>query len=240
MKINRKTKIALIIFISIFNFFSFKAIGASFDCNKAFTSIEKMICNDNVLSSLDTSMALLYEEKKDKNLIKSQRNWIKNIRNKTSSINDLTIEYSNRINYLANYRASNTNNSVDNSQNVPPKVKEENNITDNSRGAYPKIKDYANDFVVIQGIPYSTTRTDTNTTGNIMRCAEILTMDLMMIARKQAENENSLKEFVRYKDRIYTASWNFNIDQLEKDINNPEVIFMCNLLIQGSRGIGLY
>lgn len=57
---------------------SIDANAAGFDCSKASTSIEKMICNDRILSDLDSAMSNLYSSKKDDKLKEIQLDWIKN------------------------------------------------------------------------------------------------------------------------------------------------------------------
>jgi uncharacterized protein len=59
--------------------------AASFDCRKASSELEKLICSDDELSRLDESLSKAYREAlkrtdiKDK-IIKSQRQWLKNER----------------------------------------------------------------------------------------------------------------------------------------------------------------
>lgn len=63
-------------------FFSAHAQAASFDCAKAKTTIEKLICADAVLSRLDEELAAVYktalqDEKRAKSLIQVQKQWMK-------------------------------------------------------------------------------------------------------------------------------------------------------------------
>jgi len=64
------------------------ACAASFDCDKAGTKVEKMICADAELSKLDDGLGKLYQdvlgkanEKQKKPLITIQRHWLKYVRN---------------------------------------------------------------------------------------------------------------------------------------------------------------
>ena len=81
--------------------------AASFDCKKANTKIEKMICSDAKLSELDVELAKLYAEtraelknhsKELKKLIKDQREWLASL--KTTKKEFLKNEYNSRIDEL--------------------------------------------------------------------------------------------------------------------------------------------
>lgn len=56
--------------------------SASFDCSKASTSVEKMICQNSKLNKLDERMAEVYKEvrKLDQSVIASQKEWLKEVR----------------------------------------------------------------------------------------------------------------------------------------------------------------
>lgn len=74
----------------------------SFDCRKAATIQEKLICSDNALSRLDSELGVLYQEAKyvadDKNAIqREQMEWLKNKRNACSDVACLLDAYNNRI-----------------------------------------------------------------------------------------------------------------------------------------------
>jgi uncharacterized protein len=60
--------------------------AASFDCGKAASEVEKLICSDAELSRLDESLNKAYLQALERTLfkkqtIKSQRQWVKNERN---------------------------------------------------------------------------------------------------------------------------------------------------------------
>lgn len=92
-------------------FFSACAHAASFDCKKATTIVEKLICGDSRLSAYDSALAKLYktEMKKtnNKNTLKQdQRDWLKN-RNTCESSACIAKAYINRIDELpVKYKAS--------------------------------------------------------------------------------------------------------------------------------------
>ena len=78
-----------------------------FNCKSAkLSNVESMICNSPDLSQKDYRLNQLYEmasKKADKYQIKKgQRNWIKNIRNKCTTLGCLTKVYENREIYLGN------------------------------------------------------------------------------------------------------------------------------------------
>lgn len=81
------------------------AYSASFDCKKAKTAVEKMICSDESLSKLDEELAKVYAQAltavPDRNTLKKeQREWVKNKRNTCNDTNCLLISYKNRITKL--------------------------------------------------------------------------------------------------------------------------------------------
>jgi uncharacterized protein len=86
--------------------------SASFDCRKAATSVEKLICGDKELQELDTSMSQRYSQmvspdvSESEQTITDQRNWIKKVRNKCAAIECLKLAYRERINVLSDTAAS--------------------------------------------------------------------------------------------------------------------------------------
>lgn len=82
------------------------ALAASFDCVKANTKIEKMICADAKLSKLDDELTNSYrqaiEKSEDKQAItKDQRHWLKETRNSCVDTNCLKAVYEVRIHELS-------------------------------------------------------------------------------------------------------------------------------------------
>ncbi len=81
-------------------------IAASFDCAKAATSVEKLICSNEYVSGLDEELGQVYKEalviyadKKDM-IVRQQRNWIKWIRSQCSDPSCLATLYEARIGEL--------------------------------------------------------------------------------------------------------------------------------------------
>jgi len=77
--------------------------SASFDCGKATTEVEKIICGDDELSKLDESLNKAYLEALKRidlkeQTIKSQSQWLKNERN---ACQDLEEAYETRIKELS-------------------------------------------------------------------------------------------------------------------------------------------
>jgi len=75
--------------------------GPSFDCAKATTTIEKMICADAELSRLDLELGRLYEialkqAPKPERLLKQQRTWLKE-RDRCADVAGLRLTYQDRI-----------------------------------------------------------------------------------------------------------------------------------------------
>jgi uncharacterized protein YecT (DUF1311 family) len=85
-----------------------RAEAASFDCGKASTAVEKTICGDGRLSSLDDELQKSYQAALDTvkpsekpHLIAEQRNWIKYVRNVCENVSCLGRVYGTRIALLA-------------------------------------------------------------------------------------------------------------------------------------------
>lgn len=80
------------------------AAAQSFDCRKATTAIEKMICADADLSALDEQMARAFTDARkgvDASAI-GQVAWLRNIRNRCATVDCLKGAYTERIAYLRN------------------------------------------------------------------------------------------------------------------------------------------
>lgn len=86
--------------------------AAGFDCTKASTNIEKMICSNETLSKLDDQNTQLFKQYKsvsnDLNLIvQDQRDWLKHTRNSCQDASCLEAEYEKRNTYLSSRIESN-------------------------------------------------------------------------------------------------------------------------------------
>jgi uncharacterized protein len=76
--------------------------AASFDCGKASTKIETLICGNEELSKLDESLKKAYQKSLERNdvrqqAIKSQRQWLKDVRNQCQSAECVENAYVTRI-----------------------------------------------------------------------------------------------------------------------------------------------
>lgn len=82
------------------------AQAASFDCDKAQSKIEKLICMDTGLSALDDALSKVYREtlglaQNRQKAIKEQQRWLKEIRNACHDADCLKKVYQDRIDELA-------------------------------------------------------------------------------------------------------------------------------------------
>lgn len=78
------------------------AHAASFDCGKATSKVEKIICEDPALSSLDEELGRVYQKALSDSsnatqLIARQKQWLKDGRNKCGDRTCLKLMYPNRI-----------------------------------------------------------------------------------------------------------------------------------------------
>lgn len=90
-----KTLLTLLLLLSISLF------GASFDCAKAITKVEKMICADDQLSALDENLSKVFKEamnstENKEQLQKEQFAWMRE-RDKCKSNECLQQHYNNQI-----------------------------------------------------------------------------------------------------------------------------------------------
>jgi uncharacterized protein len=93
------------------------AKAASFECNKAHSAVEVMICLDPSLSKQDEVMADLYRRAlksadNEVSIRQSQRDWQRLIRNQCSTFGCLTTSYASRIAALREGRALGLDNSL--------------------------------------------------------------------------------------------------------------------------------
>lgn len=82
--------------------FALGAEAASFDCAKATTSVEKLICSHSGLSDLDERLADAYREalaetKDENSLRQSQRKWLASVRNRCKDLDCLVVAYVDRL-----------------------------------------------------------------------------------------------------------------------------------------------
>lgn len=78
------------------------AVAASFECEKAATKVEKLICSNDELSKLDEKLSDAYKKSLQRTDIKqkavvSQRQWLKNVRNPCTVVECVKDAYETRI-----------------------------------------------------------------------------------------------------------------------------------------------
>ncbi len=106
MKIFKNKSMLIFCFYLIGAFLSSNVLSASFDCSKATTAMERLICSNDYVSELDAELGqeykkalVKYADRKDM-LIKQQRNWIKWIRSQCKDPSCLVTLYEARIGEL--------------------------------------------------------------------------------------------------------------------------------------------
>jgi uncharacterized protein YecT (DUF1311 family) len=104
-------RIILFVMLLIGATISNSALAASFDCAKASTKVEKMICGDIELSARDSTLAIFYKRamnvSADKEQLKQeQRAWLKAVA-KCEDLKCLKTHYYSRINSLADISLNN-------------------------------------------------------------------------------------------------------------------------------------
>ena len=80
--------------------------AASFDCSKASTRVEKLICGDADVSKLDNELAKAYQQGIEYsedvlNTTMTQREWLKAIRDNCQNVDCLKAAYQSRIRELS-------------------------------------------------------------------------------------------------------------------------------------------
>lgn len=91
------------------------AYSANFNCKSATTAVERMVCGDQRISELDDRMANVYAKTLivviDKDAVtKSQKRWIKQVRNRCKNDSCLIASYTDRLAELQSLLSSNLNN----------------------------------------------------------------------------------------------------------------------------------
>lgn len=84
---------------------SASVFAASFDCTKAATAVEKMICSDNELSALDSKLADTYRNglrtaQRPEPIKDDQKAWLRMTRNRCSTVDCLQNAYKQRLQIL--------------------------------------------------------------------------------------------------------------------------------------------
>ncbi len=91
--------IAILFFFSNTLLVSNTASAASFDCTKASSQVEKLICSDRELSDLDSKLGNIYRPKASASpsLVTDQKQWLRQQRNLCKTIDCLRAAYLKRI-----------------------------------------------------------------------------------------------------------------------------------------------
>ena len=98
-------KLCGLIVLSLLSIFASAAYGQGFDCTKATTEIEKMICSDKELSALDDTLNETYKAAQkffpDGNVMRNlQQFWLKSTRNTATDMEKLKKVYRERVELL--------------------------------------------------------------------------------------------------------------------------------------------
>ena len=101
----RSPAIALYVITVWITLWAGPAFAAGFDCTKAHTTLERLICADKTLSNLDGQLSRLYNSVvshsvNPEGIKRQQREWIRKVRDKCRSASCLKDAYQKRINEL--------------------------------------------------------------------------------------------------------------------------------------------
>ncbi|CAI1153404.1 Uncharacterized protein conserved in bacteria, putative lipoprotein [Serratia quinivorans] len=216
---------------------SIDASAAGFDCSKASTAVEKMICNHRALSDLDSAMSNLYNSKKDDKLKVIQLDWIKNKRNNAHSTDELNALYAEHIQFLSTYAAKtdkydSEGKLVDASRPVEARqsVAKEKDKSDKLQ-----LSDFENEFISVDGMKYSTRYQEMNKSNYVIRCTDAMMIDVMNAWRKDSAKKNKNSEFSRLRKNLYNGLWNVTVDNIESKVNTREMRMICDLLSAANR-----
>lgn len=225
--------------------FSSSSMAASFDCSKASTDVEHMICDNSTLSSFDEDMAKAYKSALDRNpddvvvIKKLQHDWIK-MRDSIKDKGELSIAYQFQILGMNNLvpddeaskdsdSASNDEQNGDSSSNDEQASSKNDKKENNSKKHIPALEDYLKPYVNINGDYVSTTElVDGN--PNLFVCASTVANDVVNMNKQKAIKNNQVDLFFQVKDRIHTASTNATYDMFIHDLSKSNI---CQFLPAG-------
>jgi uncharacterized protein len=210
---------------------SINVSAAGFDCSKAATSVEHMICDNKVLSNLDSAMSNLYYSKKDSNLKEVQLDWVKTKRNNAQSVDELSTLYAEHIQFLSEYTTKINEHNI---ENKPVEASKPVNEENNSSGRL-KLSDFENEFINFDGMEYSTRYKEMNKSNYVLLCADVMMIDLMNGWRKDSAKKNQSGEFSRLRGNLYNGLWNMTVDNIESKVNTREMRMICDMLNAGNR-----
>ncbi len=101
----RQMQTKLLIAVTMLSFGG--AMAAGFDCSKAYTPVEKLVCDNETLSRLDTDLGYAYNvavnhavPSEKRGLVAGQRDWVSNVRDRCADKDCLANAYSARIHAL--------------------------------------------------------------------------------------------------------------------------------------------
>lgn len=230
--------------ISIFLLLASLAYSASFDCEQARTLTESAICNDAVLSEYDSKMAELYKQNKHKpGMVQEQRSWLKNVRNKQTTVKGLKRVYSDRIEELGE--------SVDTVETLPKKqTREKRSENDNiknknsdSKSSIFKDEDWIaalqGDLVETDNGFFSTVDYDepNMVSAKYRYCVESMKFDVYNLYEAQAKREGREKEFYLVRNRAKAFIHNYvNKGILQTWSDDPEFLHLCNEMMRAVFG----
>ncbi|WP_241647857.1 hypothetical protein [Rosenbergiella metrosideri] len=225
--------------------FSSSSMAASFDCSKASTDVEHMICDNPTLSSFDEDMAKAYKSALARNpddvvvIKKLQHDWIK-MRDSIKDEGELSVAYQFQILGMNNLApadevnkdsdsSANEEQNGDSSSNDEQASSKKNDKEDNSKKHIPALEDYLKPYVNINGDYVSTTElVDGN--PNLFVCASTVANDVVNMNKQKAIKNNQVDLFFQVKDRIHTASTNATYDMFIHDLSKSNI---CQFLPAG-------
>jgi len=203
-------KISIMYFIISLLMAAVNIEAASFDCRKATAKFEKIICSDTELSKLDESLSKAYSKALTRPDIKqqttiSQRQWLKNERNKCKDTKCLKTAYETRINEL---RFTGSFGIVFNRDSLPKALPANVSVV----AKKSEVIEYQNRFVPpnqVEQLPAIEMREeDTDITRSLtMNCdnADYESFQIVSVSLKQTENNlgkpASVKKFTKVKNQ---------------------------------------
>lgn len=104
---NKKYKFFIV--VSVLFYAASGVNAASFDCTKAVTPVEKIICSNSDIEELDDKLTIIYSKAINNNaeqqsdLIAQQKYWLKQVRNLCKNVACLKEAYSSKITELKSY-----------------------------------------------------------------------------------------------------------------------------------------
>jgi tetratricopeptide (TPR) repeat protein len=199
------------------------APSPSFDCGKATTPVEKLICNSPELSKLDVSLAETYKEavSKDRSVRDDQRSW-NGEKNKCSDVECLKTAYEDRISQLVNLIVRHDRAALRQDQAQPPPQRA---ISLAERTAI-QLGPETNAMCLLlswRQIGLSLAPEATNFRNGLIRYAEVF------VGVSKFQNESQFTAYVNgNKERVKQASFQDISDYFANNCMKPEVKQLVN------------